>query len=94
MPVTSAPNLLIGSDSKPPPHPISNNLIFCNGLSEFSSLKLLIIFSFIYEILIGLNLCNGLNLPVGSHHSSAILENFSISFLFIVLVFITRLTIY
>ena len=28
---------------------------------------------------IGLNLCKGLNLPFGSHHSSAIFENFSIS---------------
>ena len=39
-----------------------------------------------YEILIGLNLCNGLNLPSGFHHSSAILENFSISFLFFSLI--------
>ena len=39
--------------------------------------------SFIYLILIGLKLCNGLNFPLGFHHSSAILENFSISFLFI-----------
>ena len=44
--------------------------------------------SLMYLILIGLNLCNGLNFPLGSHHSSAIFENFSISFLFIVLFFI------
>ena len=36
-------------------------------------------------IRIGLNLCKGLNLPWGSHHSSAIFENFSISFLFTLL---------
>ena len=39
-------------------------------------------------ILTGLNLCSGLNFPLGSHHSSAILENFSISLIFIVLLFI------
>ena len=44
-----------------------------------------IIFSLIYLILMGLNLCNGLNFPWGSHHSSAIFENFSISFLFTLL---------
>ena len=46
------------------------------------------IVSLMYFILMGLNLCNGLNFPLGSHHSSAIFENFSISFLFIVLFFI------
>ena len=59
-----------------------------------SSFKLLIILFLIYEILMGLNLCKGLNFPLGFHHSSAILENFSISFLFIVLFFITNLTLY
>ena len=44
------------------------------------------ILSLIYLILIGLNLCKGLNLPLGSHHSVAILENFSISFLLIVFI--------
>src|SRR5210317_1743669 len=83
MPTTLAPSLHIGSDNNPPPQPISSNLIFFNGLSDDLILKSLIIFSFIYLILIGLKLCNGLNLPLGSHHSSAILENFSISFLFI-----------
>ena len=69
---------------------IKNNLI-----NDFSlSLNELIMLSLIYEILIGLNLCNGLNFPFGSHHSSAILENFSISFLFIVLFFICKLTLY
>ena len=50
-------------------------------------LKILIILSLIYFILIGLNLCNGINFPSGFHHSSAIFENFSISFLLIVLIF-------
>ena len=76
IPKTLAPNLHIGSDNRPPPHPISNILILSNGLSLLFSLKELIIFAFMYEILIGLNLCNGLNLPSGFHHSSAILENF------------------
>ena len=30
-----------------------------------------------YFILIGLNLCKGLNFPSGLHHSSAIFENLS-----------------
>ena len=42
----------------------------------------------------GLNLCNGLNLPSGFHHSSAILENFFYFFLFTVLFFICKLTLY
>ena len=65
-----------------------------NKKNPLSNLNVFTIFSFKYEILIGLNLCKGLNLPSGSHHSSAILENFSISFLFIVLFFISKLTLY
>ena len=88
------PILTEGSHNKPPPHPISRILIFFNGLFLFFKLNALIILFFIYAILIGLNLCNGLNLPSGFHHSSAILENFSISFLFIVLDFIFKLILY
>ena len=38
-----------------------------------------------YEILIGLNLCKGLNFPAGFHHSSAILENFLFFFIYCVI---------
>ena len=94
MPTTFAPSLDIGSDRRPPPQPISNNCKFLRGLLFFCNLKCSIKLSLIYLILIGLNLCRGLNFPDGSHHSLAILENFSISFLLIVLVFITLLTLY
>ena len=82
----SGVNILdIGSESNPPPQPMSKILIPDKGLFLFFVLKWLIIFSLIYLIRIGLNLCKGLNLPWGSHHSSAIFENFSISFLFTLL---------
>ena len=85
IPVILAPNLHIGSESNPPPQPISKILIPDKGLGLFLVLNCSIIFSLIYLILIGLNLCKGLNFPWGSHHSSAIFENFSISFLFTLL---------
>ena len=43
---------------------------------SLSSLKCFVISSKIYSILMGLNLCKGLNLPFTSHHSSANFENF------------------
>ena len=73
---------------------MSKILTFSRGFLLFLSLKELVILSLMYEILMGLNLCNGLNLPVGFHHSSAIFENFSISSLLIVLFFIRNLTLY
>ena len=42
----------------------------------FSIFKYFLILSVIYSILTGLNICNGLNFPLTSHHSSASLENF------------------
>ena len=39
IPVTLAPNLVIGSDRSPPPHPMSNILIFCKGLFLAFNLK-------------------------------------------------------
>ena len=64
-----------------------------NYITQNFKLNFLIILSFIYFILTGLNLCNGLNLPFGSHHSAAIFENFSISFLFIVFIIDRLLTL-
>ena len=88
IPVTVAPNLERGSLKRPPPHPISNILISFKG--NFSDLfpNFFVIVSFIYLSLTGLKLCNGLNFPLGSHHSSANFENLSISFLLIVSFFI------
>ena len=43
IPVTSAPSLHIGSESNPPPQPISKILMPVRGLSFFFNLKLLII---------------------------------------------------
>ena len=43
MPTTFAPSLDIGSDSNPPPHPISKIFIPDKGLNLFFNLKLLII---------------------------------------------------
>ena len=63
---------------------MSKIFIPLRGLLEFFNLKFLTILSLIYFSLKGLNLCNGLNLPFGSHHSDAISENFSISLLFAV----------
>ena len=78
----SAPNLFNGSHRRPPPHPISNILIFFKGRSESGLiLKWLISFFFIKLILVGFQICNGLNLPFGFHQSLANLENFSIYFL-------------
>ena len=94
IPVTLAPNLHIGSDKSPPPQPISRIFTFLRGFFLSLSLNVLIILFFIYKILMGLNLCKGLNFPSGSHHSFAIFENFSISSLLIVLFFITILTLY
>ena len=79
IPVTFAPSLHMGSERRPPPQPTSNkvrpfSIFFCPF-----KLKWFTIVSFIYWILMGLNLCNGLNFPRGSHHSSDSLENFSIS---------------
>ena len=50
IPVIFAPILLIGSVNKPPPHPISKILTFPNGFFSFLILKVLIIFSLIYDI--------------------------------------------
>jgi hypothetical protein len=72
----------MGSESNPPPHPMSKMLKPLKGSFSFLILNSDKIVSLMYFILIGLNLCNGLNFPLGSHHSSAIFENFSISFLF------------
>ena len=51
MPVTSAPNLHIGSDIKPPPHPISKIFKPFNGILLSTLLKWLVVLSNIYSIL-------------------------------------------
>ena len=81
-----APSLLKGSQSKPPPHPMSNMSSFFNGSLSFrGSLKWEVSFSLMNLILAGLKMCNGLNLPFGFHHSLANFENLSISVLSTVL---------
>ena len=86
IPVNLPPSLYIGSVNKPPPHPMSKISKFDNGFILFLILNSLIILFFIYSILIGLNLCKGLNFSLLDYHSSAKRLNFSISSLFIVLI--------
>ena len=80
--MTKAPSLVIGTDNKPPPQPISSNFKFSKVLAFI--LKCLIILSLMNFILTGLMSCNGLNLPDSSHHCSANAENFFTSSLLIV----------
>ena len=77
IPVTVAPNLAIGSLIKPPPQPISKIFIPSKKLNfSFFILNCFFMFSVMYSILTGLNMCRGLNFPLTSHHSSASFENF------------------
>ena len=70
----------MGSQSRPPPLPISRIRMPFSGSTDLGSRsKRRHNSSRIYWIRTGLNLCSGLNFPSGSHHSSAMAANFSIS---------------
>src|SRR5450432_4488607 len=79
-PTTANPSRDMGSDSRPPPQPISSSRRPSKGRRAFGSRpNRCRAWSRMKLSRVGLNLCSGANLPLGSHHSAAIFENRSTS---------------
>src|SRR5437899_9792327 len=79
-PTTWNPSRVMGSESRPPPQPMSSSRSPSNGRRAFGSrANRCSAWSRMKASLVGLNLCRGANLPFGSHHSAAIRENRSTS---------------
>src|SRR5258708_6892642 len=79
-PVTLKPSRAMGSESRPPPQPMSSRVRPSNGRRALGSRpNRCSAWSRMKVRRTGLNLCSGANLPFGSHHSAAIFENRSTS---------------
>src|SRR5260221_7481830 len=80
MPVTAKPRRAKGSDSSPPPQPMSSKERPENGeMALGARVKCDIDVWRIKPRRTGLNLCSGANLPAGFHHSAASAVNLATS---------------
>src|SRR4051812_36764450 len=79
-PVTAKPSRAMGSDSSPPPQPMSSSESPSKGRKDRPSRPKWAATSVrIKDRRTGLNLCRGENFPAGSHHSAAMAENLATS---------------